>query len=334
MGFHDLAIFPEQISRQSTGSPRWNTSVVTHDGGDRTALPRWTLPLKIFDARQGLRRQSDVAAILRFFHARIGATYGFRFKDPWDYATTATGTTHNPGDASVATADVQTVLVSTGLPGVGDGTETQFQLVKRYESAGAERVKVIQKPKASTVLVSIDGVDQASGWTLDDTTGIVTFSTPPGVGLDVAAGFEFYTPCALSEETDMGGVEVQSVDFNANSMPSILIEELRGDQSIPEERMYGGSKAWGDVDGDVQLSLSAGAAHSATPTTSGLAYLLPGVTGIADGIGHFVLINDSASDTLAVKVGAVTLVTIATRSGVTIHLAKDDAGDMQWGAVS
>jgi uncharacterized protein (TIGR02217 family) len=333
MGFHDLAIFPERISQQSTGSPRWNTSVVKHDGGDRTALPRWTLPLKKFDARQGLRRQADVAEMLRFFHARIGATYGFRFKDWWDYATTTTGTLHNPGDAVVTASDSLTVLASTGLPGVGDATETQFQLVKRYENAGAERVKVIQKPSAASVVVSIDGTPQASGWTLDDTTGIVTFGTPPGSGLDVAAGFEFYTPCALSEETDMGGLEVQSVDFNANSMPSIIIEEIRGDQSIPEERIYGGSKVWGDMPVGVQVSLAA-AAHRGTPTASGTSFFLPGTTGIPDGIGHFVFFNDSASETMTVKTGTVVVETLVPRSSCTVHLLKDDSNDLHWVSVT
>lgn len=330
VGFHDLAVFPERISSGSRGGPSFNTSIVRHPGGAESRLPRWTAPLRKYDAREGLRRQGDVSTLLTFIIARIGATYGFRFKDWWDYCTTATGTLHNPDDAAISDTDVQTVRVSDGMPGVGNGVETQFQLVRRYSDGGVDRVRNIQKPKASSVVVAIDSVSQASGWSLDDTTGIVTFGTAPGVGLDVTWGGEFYVPCRFAEDIDVDGLQVQLQDFDANTIPSVGIDEIRGDLANPQERNYGGSTNWGQIDADVQLSLGSGAAHMADPLSAGLSYLLPAAETVADGAGHFQLRNESATNTLAVKSGTSTLVTIPTQDAVEIGLAYNNSGLLTW----
>ena len=43
-------------------------------------------------------------------------------------------------------------------------------------------VRTITKPVAGTVKVYLDGVEQLSGWSVDTTTGLVTFGTArPGV---------------------------------------------------------------------------------------------------------------------------------------------------------
>ena len=62
------------------------------------------------------------------------------------------------------------------LIGTGDDAETQFQLVKRYPSGSVVEVRTITKPVAGTVRIYLDGVEQLSGWSVDVTTGIVTFA--------------------------------------------------------------------------------------------------------------------------------------------------------------
>ena len=43
--------------------------------------------------------------------------------------------------------------------GTGDGTQTQFQLVKRYPSGSVIEVRTITKPVAGTVQVYKDGAE-------------------------------------------------------------------------------------------------------------------------------------------------------------------------------
>ena len=47
---------------------------------------------------------------------------------------------------------------------------------------------------AETVRVALGMVEPMSGWTLDATTGVAPFTTAPGNGLIVRAGFEFDVP--------------------------------------------------------------------------------------------------------------------------------------------
>jgi len=44
------------------------------------------------------------------------------------------------------------------------------------------------------VRIALSGVEQPSGWSVDTTTGVVTFSAAPGAGVAVTAGFEFDVP--------------------------------------------------------------------------------------------------------------------------------------------
>jgi uncharacterized protein (TIGR02217 family) len=68
---------------------------------------------------------------------------------------------------------------------------TQFQLVKEYPSGSVIEVRTITKPVAGTVKVYLDAIEQALGWSVDTTTGLVTFGTPPALGVDVTADFAF-----------------------------------------------------------------------------------------------------------------------------------------------
>ena len=54
-------------------------------------------------------------------------------------------------------------------------------------------VRTITKPVAGTVKVYLDSVEQLSGWSIDTTTGLVTFGMPPEFGRGTA-GFECDVP--------------------------------------------------------------------------------------------------------------------------------------------
>ena len=76
---------------------------------------------------------------------------------------------------------------------------------------------------AGTVRVALGTVEQLTGWTLDATTGAVTFTTAPGNGVIVRAGFEFDVPVRF--DTDM--LDVTLDIERLGSITSIPLLEIR-----------------------------------------------------------------------------------------------------------
>ena len=137
--------------------------------------------------------------LITFFRARKGKAYGFRFKDWTD---------------SKATGE----LISTG-----DGANKQFQLVKRYPSGSVVEERAITKPVAGTVHVYKDGIEQLSGWSVDVTTGVVTFIAAPAAGVQITADFEFDVPVRF--DSDRMAVTIET--FRLHHWQQIPIIELR-----------------------------------------------------------------------------------------------------------
>jgi uncharacterized protein (TIGR02217 family) len=105
----------------------------------------------------------------------------------------------------------------------GDGTQTEFQLVKHYPSGSVIEARTITKPVAGSVHVYKDEVEQLVGWSVDTTTGLVTFSVPPALGVEVTADFEFDVPVRF--DTDHMAVTIESYQLHA--WQQIPIVELR-----------------------------------------------------------------------------------------------------------
>ena len=107
--------------------------------------------------------------------------------------------------------------------GTGDGATTAFQLVKVYASGSQSWTRTITKPVDGTVKVAIDGTEQTSGWSVDTTTGLVTFTTAPATGAIITAGFEFDVPVRF--DTDQ--LDVTLDIERLGSITSIPLLELR-----------------------------------------------------------------------------------------------------------
>ncbi len=185
MSFDEVQ-FPLRVGFGSAGGPGFSTEIVTVDGGHERRNQNWSQARRRFDASTGLRGAADVAALLAFFHARAGRARGFRLRDWSDYSSAADGT-------GTPAFDDQGV-------GSGDGTATDFQLKKTYSSGGAQHARAIRKPETGSVLIGLDGTAQASGWSVDTTTGIVSFATPPAAGVAVTAGYIFDVPARFDAD--------------------------------------------------------------------------------------------------------------------------------------
>ena len=84
-------------------------------------------------------------------------------------------------------------------------------------------MRPITKPVAGTVVVSLNNVSQPSGWSVDTTTGVITFGTAPGAGVIVRAGFEFDVPVRFDDEE----LQLSADAFQAGSIPTINVIEIR-----------------------------------------------------------------------------------------------------------
>ncbi|WP_333827593.1 DUF2460 domain-containing protein [Pararhodobacter sp.] len=207
MSFHEIR-FPDNISRGARGGPERRTQVVELASGDEERNASWANSRRRYDVAYGIRRADDLAAVVAFFEARNGRLHGFRYKDWADYKSAL------PSQAVTAT-DQQI--------GTGTGSLQTFQLAKRYTSGAQTWVRTITKPVAGTVRVALGMVEQLSGWALDTTTGVVTFTTAPASGVIVRAGFEFDVPVRFDSDT----LDV-TLDFERlGSITSIPLLEIR-----------------------------------------------------------------------------------------------------------
>lgn len=208
MAFLETPRFPVDISYGSRGGPRYQTEVVRMDSGHEKRLARWSYPLHEFDVVYGVKTQADLYDLLEFFHAASGRLDGFRFKDYADFKSA--------DDMKSAVADTDQTL------GTGDASEDAFQLIKTYTVGANTKVRAITKPVPGTVVVSLDDVAQGSGWSIDTTTGLLTFTSPPGGGVVVKSGFEFDIPVRF--DTDF--LDVSWEDLALQSA-SVIVTELR-----------------------------------------------------------------------------------------------------------
>jgi uncharacterized protein (TIGR02217 family) len=202
MAFHEVR-FPEDISRGARGGPERRTQIVELASGDEERNASWANSRRRYDVAYGIRRADDLAAVVAFFEARNGRLHGFRFKDWGDHKSCLPSQSPGPTDQAI---------------GTGDGATTAFQLVKRYASGSQTWVRTITKPVTSTVRIALDGAEQLGGWSVDTTTGVVTFDSAPAEGVAITAGFAFDVP----------------VRFNTDALDVTLdLERLGSITSIP-----------------------------------------------------------------------------------------------------
>ena len=210
-GFHEVR-FPLAIGFGSTGGPERRTDVVLLASGHEERNARWADSRRRYNAGTGVRSLSDLHVLLAFFEERRGRLFGFRWRDRADWKSGAPGATTSPVDQAI---------------GTGDGTRTEFQLVKTYGSACAPYTRTISKPGAETVRVAVSGVEQTPGsaFTVDAGTGLVTFAAGhiPADGAPVTAGFEFDVPVRF----DTDRLDINLAAFEAGEAPAIPVVEIR-----------------------------------------------------------------------------------------------------------
>ena len=198
---------PHRLAFGSTGGVERRTEIVTLASGFEQRSTPWMHGRRRYLVGGGTRSLEEAAELTAFFEARRGRLNGFRFKDFADYASATPG-------ASVSALD-QPI-------GAGDGTTTVFQLAKTYGDDADAYARPIRKPVAGTVLAALAGA-AATAFSVDVTTGLITFAVPPGAGVAVTAGFEFDTPVRF----DIDRLDVSLESFDAARVVAFPLIEVR-----------------------------------------------------------------------------------------------------------
>ncbi|KQN03239.1 hypothetical protein ASE82_06650 [Sphingomonas sp. Leaf230] len=189
----DDVLFPLALGREAEVAPGFSTAILTSAGGREARNAAWAEARTSYDVGPGLRSETDIAVLLAFFRARMGAARGFRLRDPFDFDAVGE------------------------VVGVGDGVLRRFGLVKSY---GAMERR-ITRPVAGSVSVALGGVGtlafsvEAGGW--------VVLDAAPAPGAVVTAGFAFDVPVRFAEDR----LSVARATFLAGVAASVPLVEVR-----------------------------------------------------------------------------------------------------------
>ena len=231
------AEFPRLFSLLAVGGPGYSTTVNNGFSGYEQRNQNWSQSRAEWDIVFVGQPQSFYDTLQAFFHAVSGKANGFRLFWPADYQATGQ------------------------FIGNGDGSTTAFQLQKTYTFAAAPGNAVtrpIQKPIMNTIVdyqgnpltntvvvyVTRAGVTHplpALGLTVsvNATTGIITFNTPPNSAAEnggggaladiITADFQFDWPVRL--DTDSLQPKLVTPQFNSQgilfTVDGLHVKEIR-----------------------------------------------------------------------------------------------------------
>jgi len=268
----------------------FNTIVQATGSGHEHRITRWSHGKHRFRVGKELKTAAEIQSLKSFHLEMRGSLHSFRLKDSSDYTSN--------DDGKTAPANDQVL-------GSGNGSEKNWQLVKTYDQVGGDPyVRTITLPVAATVRCYLNG-SETFAFTFSTTTGLVTFTTAPGAGVVISAGFEFDVPVRFEQSID-AWAKLSVSSFNRWAVDGGMdCIEVPDEVQWPERWFPGGSKNHGAITLDVGLSVSDGQWHYLTPA-SALNAFLPAPDWIPGGRRVFT-------------------VTVATGSAGTIQL-RDDAG--------
>lgn len=195
MAFYESPRFPQDISYDAVGGPRWDTTVIELSSGHESRNQRWSHARCRYDVAHAVRTQVKLDALLHFFHTVRGRTHGFRFKDWSDFQVTS----------------AQGVL--TFISG------SSYQLYKRYTSGAQTYDRKIQKPVTGSVSVLGGG-----SYSVDSTTGIVTHNSG---GAPTGWTGEFDVPCRFDTDVMAAAIVSRSGAGLLYSWDQIGLVEIR-----------------------------------------------------------------------------------------------------------
>lgn len=192
-------------------------------------------PIEVWTLEFALLTDTQRDYLWRFWRGGFGSAYPFRVRVPSDWK------------------------VAAEVIGTGNGSQTVFPLTKTYTrpgSSGHPNIRRIIKPAVTTNLTSgsttlfepdgvtgrvvphtgppgtgqafavqLNGANQASGWTIHNGTGVLTFAVAPANGVVVSWSGEFDVAMRFMSNSFQGRVDVDS-DIRGLTLCEVLPAEL------------------------------------------------------------------------------------------------------------
>lgn len=197
-------LFPEDISYGAVGGPQFFTTISTTQDKTEFRSANWSSPRMQYSVQYGLKNKQQIQNLVSFFYIVQGCSYVFRYKDWLDFSA------------------------SNQALGVGDGEVTAFQIIKTYCVGNANSpnymsyIRQITKPVSGTVTVKQNGIEvDDTQYTIDYTTGIITFIQPPAPNDAISADFQFHVPVRFASDVLQASMDA---DNFYNSKEITLIE--------------------------------------------------------------------------------------------------------------
>ena len=149
--------------------PLWQFELTWEALGDNLGVPSITGAI-------GSLLATDLRTLMGFYLACQGAFATFLYDDPTDDN-----------------------VVGQQL-GTGTGSSTTLQLVRTFGAAGVPNfTEPITAPNAVSAIY-FNGIVQRSGWSVDPTSGLVTFTAAPPAGAVITADFSYYFHCRFMSD--------------------------------------------------------------------------------------------------------------------------------------
>jgi uncharacterized protein (TIGR02217 family) len=347
MAFHDAALFPVEYSFGTSGGPAHETVIQQMPGGRGVYLPTVNEPVMRYEVDLSLLdpEHQRLGPLIDFIRARRGSTHGFRL---WDYADHSTNALHI-GEISAVDATARHEI------GVGDGTTTVFSLAKTYTESGESVVRRIEKPMrvaeanlftkvpylrnaTRTVWVWSDGSLQTEGvnYTLDYSTGKITFGTAPTAAKVIEWAGYFVVPVHLGAEADKF-LRLTASSYAQRQTDTLTMVEEKSDTALLSlDRSPGGASLITLTEDSHQIEFYRGAAQhfDADGLMAAPTLLLPEPDDWMLGRDILRIFNRGATIGLDMRdhTGAAlpAPLTIAAGYMARFHLAPDGSGGYDW----
>jgi uncharacterized protein (TIGR02217 family) len=206
MAFHNVRL-PEDIERGALGGPQFDTTVLTLSSGYEKRNINWERTRGRWNIGYGVDSKTNLESVLAFFYARQGKAHTFRFKDWTDYKV-GDDATDTPQEISL-----------------GNGTDVDFQIVRRYTSGSTNFDRDLTRIVDGTVRVFVSGVEQTetTDYTVDVDNGIISFLSPPTLGFSIGVICEFDVPVRFDQDT----LDLRAFRDDIYSVPEINIIEIK-----------------------------------------------------------------------------------------------------------
>lgn len=205
MSFIETPRFPDRIAFTAMSGPAFSTNVITLVSGFESRNINWSETRHTFDLAIPVRTQTEVEEITAFFRRVYGRANGFRIKDWSDYD-----------------------VVKASCVSLGNSPDVEYQMRKDYVSGSTTVYRTITKPVSGSVSVYVNDSLQTGGYSVDYTTGIITFDSPPSGSPPVVTwSGEFDVPVRFDTDTLKWRVVDRGADGLLYQVDALPLVEVR-----------------------------------------------------------------------------------------------------------